>query len=75
MCVCVLLLLLLLLCKCCIIVVVGGGGGVVVETTVNIQKPILTFEMRLNILFGHSNSNFDILTEAEYRILTFKIVF
>ena len=62
-------------CKCCIIVVVVVGGGGVVETTVNIQKTVLTLEMRLNILFGHSNSNFDILTEAEYRILTFKIVF
>ena len=36
----------------------GGGGGVVgvvvtVVITVNIQNPILTFEMRPNILFGH----------------------
>ena len=33
-----------------------------------IQNPILTFEMRSNISFGHSKSYFDIPSEAEYRI-------
>ena len=47
----------------------------VVFVTVNIQNPILTLEMRPNILFGHSQSYFDILTEVKYRILTFKILF
>ena len=45
---------------------------VVVVVTVNIQNPILTLEMRPNILFGHSKSYFDILTEAEYRIYDLK---
>ena len=48
----------------------------------DIQDPILTFELRPNIKIGrniafwHSKSYFDIwLTGAEYRILTFKILF
>ena len=36
---------------------------------------ILTFELRPNIVFLHSKSYFDIKTGAEYRILTFKILF
>ena len=55
-----------------IVVVVLIVLVVVVDvTTVNIQNPILTLEMRPNILFGHSKSYFDNLTEAKYRILTF----
>ena len=41
----------------------------------DIQNPILTFENGPNIVFWHSKSYFDIRTEAEYRILTFKILF
>ena len=41
----------------------------------DIQNPILTFELRPNIVFWHSKSYFDIRTWAEYRILTFKILF
>ena len=33
-----------------------------------IQNPILTFELRPNIVFWHSKSYFDIWTETEYRI-------
>ena len=50
-----------------------------------IQNPILTFELKPNIVFWHSKSfydirtgrvsHFDIRTEAEYRILTFKVLF
>ena len=38
---------------------------------VGIQNPILTFELRLNIVFQHSKSYFDIGKGAVYRILTF----
>ena len=41
----------------------------------DIQNPILTFEFEPNIEFWHSKSYFDIRTWAEYRILTFKILF
>ena len=41
----------------------------------DIKNPILTFKIRPNIVFSHSKSYFDIRTEAEYRILTFKILF
>ena len=40
----------------------------------DIQNPILTFELGPNGVFWHSKSYFDIRTEAEYRILTFKIL-
>ena len=36
---------------------------------------ILTFKLKLNIVFWHSKSYFDIQTEAVYRILTFEIPF
>ena len=39
------------------------------------QNPIFTFKLRLNIVFKHSKSFFDIQTWAEYRNLTFKILF
>ena len=38
---------------------------------VGIQNPILTFELRLNIVFQHSKSYFHIGKGAVYRILTF----
>ena len=41
----------------------------------DIQNPILTFEFGPNIEFWHLKSYFDIRTWAEYRILTFKILF
>ena len=41
----------------------------------DIQNLILTFELRPNIEFWHSKSYFDIQIRAEYRILTFKILF
>ena len=41
----------------------------------DIQNPILTFEFGPNIEFWHSKSYFDFRTWAEYRILTFKILF
>ena len=41
----------------------------------DIQNPILTFKLRPNIVFWHTKSYFDIRTGAEYRILTFKILF
>ena len=41
----------------------------------DIQNPILTFELGPNIEFWHSKSYFDIPIRAEYRILTFKILF
>ena len=41
----------------------------------DIQTPILTFEFGPNIEFWHSKSYFDIRIRAEYRILTFKILF
>ena len=41
----------------------------------DIQNPILTFEIGRNIVFWYSKSYLDIRTEAEYRILTFKILF
>ena len=41
----------------------------------DIQNPILTFEFGPNIEFWHSKSYFDIRIRAEYRILTFKILF
>ena len=40
-----------------------------------IQNCILTFKQGPNIAFWHSKSYFDIRTGAEYRILTFKILF
>ena len=39
--------------------------------SVGIQNPILTFELRLNIVFQHLKSYFDIGKGAVYRILTF----
>ena len=41
----------------------------------DIQNPILTFELKPNIVFWHSKSYFDIRTGAECRILTFNILF
>ena len=41
----------------------------------DIQNPILTFELGPNIEFWHSKSYFDIRIRAEYRILTFEILF
>ena len=41
----------------------------------DIQNPILIFELRRNIVFWHLKSYFDSRTEAEYRILTFEILF
>ena len=41
----------------------------------DIQNPILTFEFGPNIEFWHSKSYFDIQIRAEYRILTFEILF
>ena len=40
----------------------------------NIRNPILTFELRPNIVFWHSKSYFNIQTKAEYRILTIEIL-
>ena len=40
-----------------------------------IRNPNLTFEPRPNIIFWHSKAYFDIQTEAEIPILTFKILF
>ena len=40
-----------------------------------IQKPILTFALSRNILFCHLKSYFDIRTQPENPILTFKILF
>ena len=40
----------------------------------NIRNPILTFELRLNIVFWHLKPYVDIPTEAQYRILTFEIL-
>ena len=39
------------------------------------KNRILTLELRQNIVFLHLKSYFDIHTGAEYRILTFKILF
>ena len=44
-------------------------------STFDIQNPILTFELGPNIEFWHSKYYFDIRIRAEYRILTFKILF
>ena len=44
-------------------------------SNIDIQNPILTFELGPNIEFWHSKSYFDIRFRAEYRILTFKILF
>ena len=41
----------------------------------DIQNPILTFKFGPNIEFWHSKSYFDIRIRAEYRILTYKILF
>ena len=41
----------------------------------DIQNPILTLEMRPIIVFWNSKSYFDIRTQDEDRILTFKILF
>ena len=44
----------------------------------DIQNPILTFELWQNTVvaaFWHSKSHFDIRISAEYRILTFEILF
>ena len=41
----------------------------------DVQNPILKFKIGRNIAFWHSKSYFDIWTGAEYRILTFKILF
>ena len=41
----------------------------------DIRNPIFTFEFRPNIEFWHSKSYFYIQIQAEYRILTFKILF
>ena len=41
----------------------------------DIQNPISTCEIGRNIIFCHSKTYFDIRTGAEYRILTFKIIF
>ena len=41
----------------------------------DILNHILTFKQQPNIAFWHSKSYFDIRTGAEYRILTFKILF
>ena len=41
----------------------------------DIQNPILTFELRPNFVFWHSKSYFDILTWADYHILSFKNFF
>ena len=49
--------------------------GTEAKSRILIQNPVLTFEMRPNILFEHSNSYFDIRTEAEYHILIFNIIF
>ena len=49
--------------------------GTEAKSRILIQNPVLTFEMRPNILFEQSNSYFDIRTEAEYHILIFNIIF
>ena len=41
----------------------------------DIQNSILAFALSRNILFWHSKSYFDIRTESEYAILTFKILY
>ena len=42
---------------------------------IDIQNPILTFELWPNIVFWHSKFSFDIWNLVEYRILTYKILF
>ena len=41
----------------------------------DIRNPNLTFELKSNTVFLHSKCYFDIRTKAEYRILTFEILF
>ena len=41
----------------------------------DIQNPILAFKIGQNIVFWHSKLYFEIWNPAEYRILTFKIIF